>query len=79
MTLVIPRGPTPDALVAACRSPLGWMTTSRPGGAYHRVCLINPPGGDCSRSVSPAKLLAETHALPDKKSGQCRGISEERR
>jgi hypothetical protein len=74
MTLVIPRGPNPDALVADRRSQVGWMTTSRPGGATRWGSLINQPGWDCSRSPQPAKLLAETHALPDKTLEEQRGV-----
>lgn len=48
------------------RAALGGLTAFRPEGASRRACLIHQPGGDCSRSPWPAKLLAETPALPGK-------------
>jgi hypothetical protein len=47
MTLVIPRGPTPDALLGDRPSALGRLTAARPCGAGLWPCLIYQPQRGC--------------------------------
>lgn len=66
MTLVIPRGSTPDALLRDRPRELGRMTAARPCGAGLQPGLIYLPRRDCGRSVSPARSLTAHPALRDK-------------